>query len=131
MTSSKGLAMSWGDWGKRDAVALADLVRAKQVTAQELVAQAAAAVERLNPELGAVLEIYEDVLKDAMADGPNKDGRLYGGTHTLEGSRFWAQGTQTGVRLQALSELCDEGHRSHGGELSARRVGANWPLDHT
>ena len=78
MNTSKGPAMSWDEWAKRDAVALAELVRTKQVTAQELAAQAAAAVEQLNPKIGAVLEIYENVLKDATVDGPNKDGRLFG-----------------------------------------------------
>jgi len=71
-------ALSWEEWGKHDAVALAELVRAKQVTPQELVAQAAAAVERLNPKLEAILGLYDDIRADANADNPSKDGKLYG-----------------------------------------------------
>jgi hypothetical protein len=39
------------------------------------VAQAAAAIEQLNPKIGAVLEVYENVLRDATVDSPNKDGQ--------------------------------------------------------
>ena len=38
------LAMSWDEWARQDAVALAELVRQGQVTPAELAAQAAAAV---------------------------------------------------------------------------------------
>src|SRR6266704_1608807 len=101
MKTSKGPAMSWEDWGKRDAVALAELVRTKQVTAQELVAQAAAAIEQLNPKIGAVLEVYENILRDATADGPNKDGRLYGVPMLLKdlGSGLRGRKQESGSRL--------------------------------
>jgi len=78
MKASKGRAMNWEEWGRHDAVALAELVRTKQVSVEELLAQAVAAVERLNHKIEAVLEVYEDVLRDASADSPNKDGRLFG-----------------------------------------------------
>ncbi len=71
-------AMNWEEWGKHDAVALAELIRTKQVSVQEVVAQAASAVEHLNPRLGAVLEIYQSTLTDVDVDRPNRDGRLYG-----------------------------------------------------
>ena len=69
-------AMNWEEWGKHDAVALAELIRTKQVSVQEVVAQAASAVEHLNPRLGAVLEIYQSTLTDVDVDRPNRDGRL-------------------------------------------------------
>jgi len=78
MATSIDLVMTWEEWCKHDAIALADLVKKKQVTAKELVSQAAAAVQRLNPKLEAVLALYDDVLADPDADGPNRDGRLYG-----------------------------------------------------
>src|SRR6266567_3236177 len=101
MKISKGPAMSSDEWGKRDAVALAELVRTKQVTAQELVAQAAAAVEQLNPKIGAVLEIYGNVLKDATVDGPNKEGRLFGVPMLLKdlGSGLRGQKQESGSKL--------------------------------
>jgi hypothetical protein len=45
MARSAGLAMSWDEWGKHDAVALAALVRKRAVTPREVVRQAARAVE--------------------------------------------------------------------------------------
>jgi len=38
MAVSSGLAMSWEEWRKHDAVAAANLVRAKETTPRELVA---------------------------------------------------------------------------------------------
>ena len=101
MKASTGPAMSWDEWGKCDAVALADLVRTKQLSAQELVAQASAAVERLNPKIGAVLEIYENVLSDATVDGPNRDGRLHGVPMLLKdlGSGLRGRKQESGSRL--------------------------------
>jgi len=101
MTTSNGLVMSWEEWGKHDAVALADLVRAKQVTTKELVTQAAAAVERLNPRLEAVLSLYDDVLTDPDADRPNKDGRLYGVPMLLKdlGSGLKGRKQEAGTKL--------------------------------
>ena len=72
------LAMSWDEWAKHDAVALAVLVARGQVTPRELAAQAAAAVFRLNFRLDAVLEVFEDVLVAPDIDGPSHDGVLYG-----------------------------------------------------
>ena len=78
MAHSAGLAMSWDEWGKHDAVALAALVRKRAVTPREVVRQAARAVELLNPRLAGVLEVYEDVLDRPGVDGPARDGALYG-----------------------------------------------------
>ncbi|MCP1845820.1 amidase [Bradyrhizobium sp. USDA 4524] len=78
MAASNRLAMSWAEWGKHDAIALAELIRAKEVSVREIVAQAAAAIERLNPQLGAVIEVYENSLENADVDGPDRAGKLYG-----------------------------------------------------
>ena len=78
MTVSSGLAMSWEEWHKHDAVALAELVRAKEVTAKQLGAQAAEAVTRIDPEIEAVLGLYDDVIADPDTNHPNRDGLLYG-----------------------------------------------------
>lgn len=71
-------AMSWDEWAKHDAVALAGLVRSGQVTARALAAQAAEAVARLNPKLRAVIEVFADVQDNPDQDGPDKAGALYG-----------------------------------------------------
>ena len=72
------LAMGWAEWARLDGVALAELVRTRQVSAQQVTAQAAAAVERLNPKLEAVIEMFDDVRANPDADGPDKAGTLYG-----------------------------------------------------
>jgi amidase len=70
--------MSWDEWAKHDAVALAELVARGEVTPRELAAQAATGVTQLNPQLDAVLETFEDVLADPDTDAPSHDGALYG-----------------------------------------------------
>ena len=51
------LAMGWDEWAKHDAVALANRVRAGEVSAAELAAQVAAGIAKVNPALGAVVEV--------------------------------------------------------------------------
>jgi amidase len=76
MATSTGLAMSWDEWHQHDALALAERVRAKEVTAKELSAQAADAIARLDPMIEAVLGIYEDAVADPDRDSPSKTGQL-------------------------------------------------------
>jgi amidase len=78
MTISTGLAMSWQEWRNHDAVGLAELVRAGQVVPKEMCAQAAEAVTRIDPQIEAVLGLYDDVLAYPDADRPNGEGLLYG-----------------------------------------------------
>lgn len=78
MTQSNTLPMSWEEWHRHDAVALADLVRSKKIASKELSAQAAAAVARTDPQIEAVLGLYEDAVADPDRDHPSTDGRLYG-----------------------------------------------------
>lgn len=57
-----------------DGLGLAELVRGRQVTAAELAQLAVRGVERVNPELNAVIEVFQDRIVDldeaALADGP-------------------------------------------------------------
>jgi amidase len=78
MSGARGLAMSWDEWAQHDATALAALVKAKKLTPKELATQAAAAVDRLDSKLNAVLGLYDDVLANPDNDQPNRDGLLYG-----------------------------------------------------
>ena len=43
------LAMSWSEWAAHDATALADRVRASEISPAELAAQTKAAIAGLNP----------------------------------------------------------------------------------
>ncbi len=60
-----------------DATALADLVRTRQASPRELVDEAIARIERLNPQLNAVIHERFDAAR-AEADGDLADGPLRG-----------------------------------------------------
>jgi amidase len=78
MSNEQNLALSWTEWGKTDAVALAQLIRDKQITAQEAAFQAARAAALLEPRLDAVLEVFDDTVADPAHDGARLDGPLGG-----------------------------------------------------
>ena len=70
--------MNWDEWAKHDATALAALVRKGELTPKEIAAQVAEGVARVDPKLGAVLGLYDDVIANPDTDRPNKAGVLYG-----------------------------------------------------
>jgi amidase len=70
------LAMNWHEWVQHDAVGLAERVRMGDVSPAELAAQAAAAVALINPEVHAVVEVFDDVVADPLKDGMNPVGLL-------------------------------------------------------
>ena len=70
--------MSWDEWARHDAVALANLVRRGEVTPAELAAQAAAGIAKVNPALSAVVEVFEDAVADPLKDGTNPRGAFAG-----------------------------------------------------
>src|SRR5580698_5788161 len=60
--------MAIAEYGTLDALGLADLVRRRQVSAGELLEEAIARNERVNPELGAVIAaLYDDARRRAAA----------------------------------------------------------------
>jgi len=126
VTTSSRLAMSWAEWGRHDATALAELVKSKQVATKELTAQAAAAVERMNPKLKAVLSLYDDVLADADRDHPSKDGRLYAVPMLLKdlGSALKERMQESGSKLfqdhVVKAEECNGGEASGCHDIAAR-----------
>jgi amidase len=101
MASTAGLAMSWDEWHHHDALALADRVRSKEVAATELCAQGAAAIERLDPTIEAVLGVFDDAVADPDRDGPSRAGRLYGVPLLLKdlGSGLAGRVQESGSRL--------------------------------
>jgi amidase len=72
------LAMTWDEWVRHDATALAALVLKGALTPKELAAQAAAAIAKVNPTLNAVIEVFDDVVADPLKDGMNADGTFAG-----------------------------------------------------
>ncbi|CAH2937117.1 MAG: hypothetical protein PPHERAN_4599 [uncultured Paraburkholderia sp.] len=63
--------MDVSEYSRMDAVALADLVRTKQVTAVELGRIAVNAVKSLNPELNAVVSVNEDLVENLAFQEPH------------------------------------------------------------
>ena len=72
------LAMSWEEWARHDGVALADRVRAREVSPAELAAQAAAGIAKVDSALSGVVEVFEDVVADPASDGANLSGPFAG-----------------------------------------------------
>jgi amidase len=101
MAGGAGLAMSWNEWHRHDALALADRVRSKEVSTSELCAQGAVAIERLDPAIEAVLGMFDDVVADPDRDGPSTTGRLYGVPMLLKdlGSGLVGRAQESGSRL--------------------------------
>ena len=100
------LAMNWDEWSRHDAVGLASLVRSGQVTPQELAAQAAAGVAKVNPELSAVVEVFADVVADPFKDGVNPQGPFAGVPFLMKDLGPGVKG-----RLQEMGSQFMRGHR--------------------
>jgi len=100
------LAMSWNEWANHDAMALATRVRQGDVTAAELAAQAAAAIAKTNPALSAVVEVFDDAVRDPIGNGTNLDGAFAGVPYLMKDLGPTLQG-----RLQEFGSLLMQGHR--------------------
>ncbi len=95
--------MAFSDYGDYDALGLAELVRARQVSAEQLLAEALARIEASNPKLNAVTVHAEALARQAIAaglpEGPFtgvpmllKDlGQCCAGLPLTNGSRFSSQ----------------------------------------
>ena len=93
--------MGFREYGKHDAVGLADLVRNKQVSAQELLDEAIARTAKVDPQINAVVVKHYDHAKRQidrkLPDGPFsgvpfllKDLDLLQGTVTTFGATFYS-----------------------------------------
>ena len=59
---NKNQIMTWEEWGKLDATALAKLISKKHLSAKEASIQATLASERVNSKINAVIEVFEDAV---------------------------------------------------------------------
>jgi amidase len=117
------LAMSWDEWAAHDALGLAQRVRAGDVTAAELAAQAAAAIARVNGALDAVVEVFEDVVADPLADGLRPDGVFAGVPYLMKDL-----GPTLAGRRQEFGSMLMQGHRPREDSFltaQIRRAGLN------
>jgi amidase len=100
------LAMSWEEWTKHDAVALADRVRNGDLTPADLAAHAAAGIARTNTALSAVVEVFDDVVADPLKDGMNPDGIFAGVPYLMKDLGPTLKG-----RLQEFGSMIMQGNR--------------------
>lgn len=111
------LAMGWNEWAAHDAVALAALVRGGELTAAELATQSAAAVERLNPTLSAVIELFDDAVANPSEAGACADGFFAGVPFLMKDLGPTMRG-----RLQEMGSLLMQGHRPTEDSFLTRRM---------
>ena len=111
------LAMSWDEWARHDAIALAGRVRAGELTPAELAAQAAAGIARTNPALSAVVEVFDDVVADPLADGMDPDGPFAGVPYLMKDLGPTLKG-----RLQEMGSLLMRGHRPQADSVLTTRI---------
>ena len=100
------LAMSWDEWAGHDAVALAARVRQGDVTPAELAAQVVAAIARTNEALDAIVEVFEDVVADPLADGMRPEGAFAGVPYLMKDLGPTLKG-----RRQEFGSMLMQGHR--------------------
>jgi amidase len=62
--------MKYSEYIRYDGLGLAELVRKKQVSPQELAQTALAAAEALNPQINSLIEVFPETAESATADGP-------------------------------------------------------------
>ena len=113
-------AMGWDEWAAHDATALAARVRAGELTPAELAAQAAAAIAMTNPALGAVVEVFDDLVADPLSGGLNAEGPFAGVPYLMKDLGPTLKG-----RLQEMGSLLMRGNRaSEDSHLAGRIRGA-------
>src|SRR6202158_6189669 len=92
--------MAFKEYGKYDAVGLAELVRKKQITSRELLDEAIARTAKVDPQLNAVVVKHYDYaqrqIDNGLPDGPFtgvpfllKDLDLLEGTRTTSGASIF------------------------------------------
>jgi amidase len=93
--------MKISEYSQYDALGLAELVATQQVSAKELAETAAAAIDRINPEINAVVESYADRIADldesTLGNGP------FRGVPLLIKDVF---GHEAGRKIEFGSRLC-------------------------
>lgn len=70
--------MSWQEWAACDATALAEHVRNGDLSAAELAEQARSATQRVNPQIGSVVELFDDAIAQPQTDGTDLGGPFQG-----------------------------------------------------
>lgn len=113
------LAMSWDEWAAHDALGLAERVRRGEVSPRELAQQVAAGVARTDPAIGAVVELFDDVVADPLKDGMDPGGPFAGVPYLMKDLGPTLKG-----RLQEQGSLLMKGNRAAEDSYLAGRIRA-------
>jgi amidase len=113
------LAMTWDEWATHDATALAARVRGGEITPAELAAQAAAGIARTDPQLTAVVELFDDVVTDPTRDGMDPAGRFAGTPYLMKDLGPTLKG-----RLQEMGSVLMRGNRAAADSFLAQKIRA-------
>ena len=107
---SHDLVLSWDEYVRHDATDLARLVRDGEVTAHELAVQAKAATGRVNTQINAVIEMFDDAITDPAKDGMNTSGPFHGVPMMLKdlGSRMKGRLQECGYAWRTGSIAADD-----------------------
>jgi len=101
------LPMNWQEWAAHDATALAGRLRGGEVTATELAQQASAAIAKTNPDICAVVEVFDDVVANPLQDGLNPAGPFAGVPFLIKDLGPTLKG-----RVQECGSVFMRGHRA-------------------
>lgn len=111
------LVMNWDEWANLDAIGLAELVRKGQITPGEVAQQVTLAIDALNPEVNAIIEVFDDAVNDPMKDGTNPDGVFAGVPYLMKDIGPTLKG-----RLQEMGSLLMRGNRSAADSFLTKRI---------
>ncbi len=93
--------MQFADYIGLDATGLADLIARREVSASEVAATAKAAIDRLNPKIGAVIETWPDAiaadLNQTALGAPFGGGALFGQGYIAESQGTVERGRQSAM----------------------------------
>lgn len=109
--------MNWDEWANLDAIGLAELVRKGQITPGEVAQQVTLAIDALNPEVNAIIEVFDDAVNDPMKDGTNPDGVFAGVPYLMKDIGPTLKG-----RLQEMGSLLMRGNRSAADSFLTKRI---------
>ncbi len=107
------------EFARYDATGLSELVRQKEVKPSELAETAVRAIERINPELNAVIEVYEDAVSVISDD--EASAAPFAGVPFVAKDLGWAV---AGRRVEAGSRLLAGWTSPRTGELARRFLAA-------
>ncbi|MDM5332102.1 amidase [Ureibacillus composti] len=111
------LAMNWNEWSTYDAVGLAELVRGGQITPKEVAQQVSRAIEEVNPEINAVIEVFDDAVNEPTKDGTNLDGVFAGVPFLMKDLGPTVKG-----RIQEMGSLLMQGNRATSDSYLTSRI---------